>query len=425
MQQKDLIGLSHSPLVNQLHAIGKSLTQKPPKYNMHGLVRQNVLQWIWKNLCHLGNTHYPYQTYQDLNVNNGVFTMPEKDEISVALLSDWASDTPESHNVASLCGSVERDFSIHLGDSYYVGNEQEIACNFNSTFGAPWPYGKTGSFALLGNHEMYSSGKSYFTQLLPYMTMCENGEVKQQEANFFCLENAHWRIIGIDTGYYSLKGLLGLNANADLKLHPEQIEWLRNIVQPQKDDRGIILLSHHQVFSAFDKVVFANPAQQLAELLGTDRSVLWFWGHEHRLSLYGENVMNNGLRVFGRCIGHGGMPVDIDQEPGNDSLRNLVVFDKRLRKKIDEKYPVGYNGYVILKLKGAEIAIEYYDDNDNNDLKQERKILEEKWRLENGCLKGVSITDFTTTSPKKLTHAQELENALQQSAAKEPAPTLV
>lgn len=223
-----------------------------------------------------------------------------------------------------------------------------------------------------------------------------------------------------------MKGFLGINVNTNLELHPEQMKWLQEVVQPQKDNRGLILLSHHQVFSAFDKEIYPKPAKQLADLLGSgERTVIWFWGHEHRLSLYGENVMNNGLRVFGRCIGHGGMPVDIDQEPNKDSLRNLVVFDKRLRKKIDEKYPVGYNGYVILKLKGAEIAIEYYDDNDNNDLKQERKILEEKWRLENGCLKGVSITDFTSASPKKLTQVQEPENALQQSAAKEPAPTLV
>lgn len=424
MKQKDLIGLSRSPLVNQLHAIGKSLTQKPPRYNMHGLVKQNVLQWIWKNISHLGNTHYPYQTYQNLSVNNGIFTMPEQAETSIALLADWASDTPESHNIAALCGSVEKDFTIHLGDTYYVGNENEIACNFNSTFGAPFPYGKKGSFALMGNHEMYSSGKAYFTQLLPYMTVSENGEVKQQEASFFCLENPHWRILGLDTGYNSLKGFLGLKANTNLKLHDKQIEWLRNVVQPKNDNRGLILLSHHQAFSAFDKETFVYPAQQLAELLGADRTLLWFWGHEHRLSLYGENVMNNGLRVFGRCMGHGGMPVDIDADPARGAARNLVLFDKRLRTKIDDKYPVGYNGYVVLKLKGPELTVEYYDDNDNNDLKQERRILEEKWKMENGRLTGVSVTDFTTGWSKKLQQEQPLAVAIQTAATQQPAPAM-
>jgi hypothetical protein len=36
----------------------------------------------------------------------------------------WASDTPESVNIASLVGAV--DYSIHPGDTYYVGNSKEI-----------------------------------------------------------------------------------------------------------------------------------------------------------------------------------------------------------------------------------------------------------------------------------------------------------
>ncbi|WP_121352976.1 metallophosphoesterase family protein [Flavisolibacter nicotianae] len=424
MEQKDLIGLSRSPLVNKLHAIKESITKPAPGHNMHGYMPQNKLAWIWQNLLHLGNSRYPYQTYKDPRQNNGIFTMPDDPEISVALLSDWASDTPESCNVASLCDSTKRDFTIHLGDTYYVGNEKEIDCNFNSTFGAPWPYGKRGSFALLGNHEMYSSGKSYFTQLLPYMTMSENGEVRQQEAPFFCLENAHWRIIGLDTGYYSLKGFLGVRANPDLELHKEQVKWLRDIVQPGRDNRGLILLSHHQAFSAFDKEEYPQPARQFAELLPAGRNVLWFWGHEHRLSLYGENDISNGLKVFARCMGHGGMPVPIGEEPGtHKSLRNIVVFDRRERKQIDG-FPVGYNGYVVLRLKGPELTIDYYDDNDNNDLKQERKILEEKWRCNNGELQGVAITDFTANAPKKLTPLQDLERALAKSPALAPPPVV-
>lgn len=409
MDQKDLIGLSRSPVVNQLHAIRKSITQSPPKYNMHGLVKQNVLTWIWKNLLHLGNTHYPYQTYQNPAQNNGIFKMEEAlgTETSVALLGDWASDTFESHNVATLCG--EQDYSIHLGDSYYVGNEKEIACNFNSSFGAPWPYGKRGSFALLGNHEMYSSGKTYFTQLLPYMTASEKGEVKGQEASFFCLENENWRIIGLDTGYYSLKGFLGLASNNKLELHKKQMQWLRNVVKPADDNRGIIFLSHHQPFSAFEDE-YLNPARQLSEIIGS-RTVLWFWGHEHRMALYGENALNNGTKVFGRCMGNGGMPVEIEKNPKPDNPRNLVIYDSRERKRIDGKYPVGYNGYAILRFAGAKLSVSYYDDNDNN-LTQERKILEETWTIENGTLTGSDIIDHTLSLEKKLTRMPEAQVSL-------------
>lgn len=417
--QKDLIGLSRSPVVNQLHAIKDSITERPPKYNMHGLVRQNVFQWLWKNLLHLGNTHYTYQTYHDLKTNNGIFKMDDKPgtETSVALLADWASDTPESHKVAAMCG--ERDYSIHLGDSYYVGNEKEIADNFNSTHGAPWPYGKKGSFALLGNHEMYSSGKTYFTHLLPYMHLYDCGDgAQQQEASFFCLENEYWRVIGLDTGYYSLKGFLGLASNNKLTLHDVQVEWIRKVVQPEKDNRGIIFLSHHQPISAFEDE-YMNPAKQLAQLVGADRTVLWFWGHEHRLAIYGENVLDNGLKVYGRCIGNGGMPVDIDVAPKANNGRNLVTYDKRERKKIDGKYPVGYNGYTILKFNGPDLAIEYYDDNDTAN--EERKIMEEKWTVEKGKLTGSSITDYTKKQEKNLMQVQTgIEKAIRKEGEVKP-----
>jgi hypothetical protein len=420
-KQEDFIGLSRSPVINQLHAIRESITKKAPGHNMHGYMPTNKLAWIWKNILHLGNTHYSYQVYRDPKTNNGLFKMGDTlgEEISVALLGDWASDTAESHNIAALCG--ERDYSIHLGDSYYVGNEKEIACNFNSTFGAPWPYGKRGSFALLGNHEMYSSGKAYFTQLLPYMQLYQGNGGQQQEAAFFCLENKHWRIIGLDTGYYSLKGFLGVASNNKLELHKKQMEWLRDVVKPQADDRGLIFLSHHQPFSAFEDE-YANPAKQLSEIVGANRTVLWFWGHEHRMALYGENVLANGLKVYGRCLGNSGMPVEIDQEPNPNNLRNLVVFDQRERKRIG-KHPVGYNGYGILKLNGPKLAVEYYDDNENNDLKQERKVLEETWTVADGVLTGSDVTDFTVNMPKKLTRMQKgVEKAVKVVGEESKAP---
>ena len=144
-----------------------------------------------------------------------------------------------------------------------------------------------------------------------------------------------------------------------------------------------------------------------------------------RLSeVYGENELDNGLKVFARCIGHGGMPVAIEEEPSQQhSSCNLVAFDQRERKKID-KFPVGYNGYAVLKLKGPELVVEYYDDNDNNDLNQERKILEEKWQWQNGKLQGVSATDFTTGWPQKLTQVQAVEKAIQ-TTRPQPTPAMV
>jgi hypothetical protein len=134
--------------------------------------------------------------------------------------------------------------------------------------------------------------------------------------------------------------------------------------------------------------------------------------------LYGENIFDNGLKVYGRCIGNGGMPVDIDKEPNASNNRNLALYDSRERKKIDGKYPVGYNGYTILKFDGPKLAVEYYDDND--DSQQERKILEERWSVEDGKLSGTSVTEFTVNQPEEKRLKREQED-IEKAINKEPA----
>ncbi len=411
-KQEELVGLSRSAIVNQMHSIKESVTKKTPRYDMHGLTGESKLKWILKNLSRVGNHHYKYQAYLNPEVNNGIFKMtsePDK-EITIALLSDWASDTFESHNIAQLVG--ENDYSIHLGDTYYVGNSKEIADNFNNTIGAPWPYGRLGSFALLGNHEMYSSGRGYFTQLLPYMGIYKGDHTNQQEASFFCLENDYWKIIGLDTGYNSLRGIFGIKANHDLKLHQWQMDWLRERVLLNNNKKGIIFLSHHQNFSAFRDDDHNEPAKQLASLLGSERIVLWFWGHEHRLALYGCNQLPNGAKLFARCIGTGGMPVELGKKPGSSTFgdpvnRSLVIYDERERKVIGKNNDIrlGHNGYAILKLKDNNLTVEYYDDNDNNQQGVRRLILEENWTVDKntGKLEGTAIKDHTGTSDNKLT----------------------
>lgn len=407
-KQEDLVGLSRKSIVNQLHAIKDSLIQRPPDNNMHGLTEENKLAWLFKNIAHLGNSHYPYQIYAKPSVNNGIFPLVQKEKgpVTIALLADWASCTEESIQIAKLTG--EQDYSIHLGDTYYVGNSKEIADNFNDTYGGAWPYGTQGSFALLGNHEMYSSGKSYFTELLPYMgAFCDGKDMLRQEASYFCLENEHWRIIGLDTGYDSLKGFFGLSAKTNLQLPEQQMAWLRDIVQPGKDKRGIIFLSHHQCFSAFEKDEFQAIIPQLAPLLGAGRTVLWFWGHEHRLAFYGYNPLAGDTGCFSRCIGHSGMPVETQlfkvkaPEPTAPSNRNLVMYDQRVRKIIDENISLGHNGYVVLHLDGPGLIASYYDDSFVDSRGLRAAIAEEEWSIDtvSGKLTGINIVDRTAGAP--------------------------
>jgi hypothetical protein len=162
------------------------------------------------------------------------------------------------------------------------------------------PMGAKGSFALNGNHEMYADGNGYWKMVLPRMGLKERGNSEWgagQWASFFCLENKHWRIIGLDTGYNSTRFDWGkvpvLQRSKWLRKTtwfkpgctiPEALfAWLKSAVNPDGDKRGLILLSHHGPHSAFE-AWYQIPAKQLAKVI--HRPVIWFWGHEHRLAIY-------------------------------------------------------------------------------------------------------------------------------------------
>jgi len=438
---KDLFRLSRDPAANRYFSAQEEQTPgynraADPTHESENFLSREKLIWGLKNIPHLGNFRHEYSTYNN-SEDKGVYQMKNHlgaDEVIIALLSDWATNTRESDDIAKAADSFNPDYTIHLGDTYYTGTKKEVEENFGPE--GWWRNGRVGAFALPGNHEMYSNGKAYFKNLLPKMGIKDGNNHTQQGASFFCLENEHWRVIGLDTGYYSLKGFFGLTPNTELQLHDEQVAWLKDIVHLEKDMRGIILLSHHQYCSSFvsldknDKIFtddeFQNPAVQLAKLIGTDRPVLWFWGHEHRMSVYGCYQCKDGIKAFGRCIGHSGMPTEIlpdanvfrtdDFRKQAGDSRKLVLFDNRFRTTIDNT-SVGHNGYVLLKLNKEKLVAEYYDENS--------KILSEEWSVDltTGKLNGISITDFTggpypsssDDNKTKLFHfAQNLDDAIKQ-----------
>lgn len=298
-------------------------------------------------------------TYQS---DNGIYTLSsatDNNKIKLALVSDWATDTEESMRIGKEINRREPDYTIHLGDTYYVGDRKEITNNFKP-YDSFWPYGKMGSFALLGNHEMYSNGYGFFNELLPWMGL-HRPSVIPQKTSYFCLENDHWQIIGLDTGYRSVGIPLIELILSEADLHPEIIKWLKDELKVQQSNKGIILLTHHQYTSAFDKT-YPAAARQLIEIFGS-RKVLWFWGHEHRLALYGLYKIDNGIGAFGRCIGHGGMPVNLVHVNEMKRGSNIVALDNRPYKNIAGT-EVGHNGYVVLELEDHRLKVEYFDEKD-------------------------------------------------------------
>ncbi|MCE7040581.1 metallophosphoesterase [Dyadobacter sp. CY312] len=340
--------------------------------------KTNLLGFAWHYLKSRFGPRHAYQAYPR-NGESGVYrlqsSVPSRAGISIALLSDWASDTAESDAVAHLVAKYAPDYSIHLGDIYFVGTPKEIEENFTAPY-ASWYYGESGSLALSGNHEMYSNGDAFFQHLLPAMYVKDGEMRKTQQAGFFCLENDYWRIIGLDTGYTSVgRPFLEILSPPDCHLKKEQVDWLRDVVRlgDPDDKRGLVFLSHHPYVSAF-REQYAKPGEQIQELLGnSEREIIWFWGHDHRLVVYNKAQNGNGPVAYGRCLGHGGLPVEIKMPHSEEEIRKIMFYDRRVRKVV-KRHQLGYNGFVKLNVDGAKLTAEYRDMEDTC-------VIEEQWQV--------------------------------------------
>ncbi len=103
-----------------------------------------------------------------------------------------------------------------------------------------------------------------------------------------------------------------------------------------------------------------------------DRALLWLWAHEHRFAGYGPFSFGQAPKVRARCLGHGGMPIELGQAPKRPD-RNLVFYDERQAGLVDGE-PIGYCGFALMKLSGPELRLEYRDE-------MGTRLLEERWAL--------------------------------------------
>ena len=123
-----------------------------------------------------------------------------------------------------------------------------------------------------------------------------------------------------------------------------------------------ILLSHHQLFSAWEAIAGQNVNPKLqAQVQDLLPNVsVWLWGHEHNQVIYGR-----WAGVLARCIGHGGFPIGATELGPNVKYTEVpIVANTALG--IDADGVFMRHGYAIIELTGQDATIAYYDDQDED-----------------------------------------------------------
>ena len=287
-------------------------------------------------------------------------TVPLADDARVVIVGDWGTGLPGAVQVATEIGKwIEagrgrEQHVIHLGDVYYSGWREE----YESRFLRHWPVGaderEVLCWSLNGNHDMYSGGHGYFGFLLhdPRFRGHWRGDPDNQTpSSYFSLENDHWQILGLDSGYL------------DHDLAGAQQQWLADKLRA---GRRTMLLSHHQPFSAYESSVSQSMTNKVRAAVPADRPLdAWIWGHEHRCTVYANRPVP--WLQFGSCIGHGGVPQVLPDPP----LPGPAAPDDPGYAPLTWAYsgsaPADGNewlrfGFAVLDFSGASVSIAYLDE---------------------------------------------------------------
>jgi hypothetical protein len=278
----------------------------------------------------------------------------------VAVVGDWGTGLYGAPEIAKAIRDDPDPFGLllHLGDVYYSGTDNEVKQRFLDR----WPTRRDAlSRALNSNHEMYSGGEPYFTKILPAFG---------QEASYFAFQNDNWLLVGLDVAYQ------------DHAIDDEQVDWLTGLIAGARD-RKVVLFSHHQLFSHFESQgvkLWTHPG--FGAILRSKRIFAWYWGHEHRCSIFEAPDPTFGL--LARCIGHSGMPQGRDRTRGlprateekfvraewrrspaqtvdSHPLPSVVVLDGRNDLIKDEEDKFSPHGYAVLTFDGATLIEQVID----------------------------------------------------------------
>jgi hypothetical protein len=339
-------------------------------------------------------------------------TLPE--DLTIGLLSDWGTGTPAADEILRQLARFREPgrpfFLIHLGDIYYSGSEAEVStfvARCRAQFGPDVPV-----FTLSGNHDMYSGGEPYYQAIATL-----NLPPFRQETSYFCLRNRYWQLQAMDTGLHDRDPFQGDSGTTYLE--PAEIRW-HNRMLKGAGGRKVVLLSHHQPFSAFVPVGERQRGWLLCALAHLlEAFARWWYGGAGsrrpraarrrrprkvppallrvRNMLEKQDLYHNGrlLSAFdgtsphgdktdylasvtawlwghehktvvygpyaglrrGRCIGSGAIPVSVDERPYEPRIASVPWIEQ---VQLEHDGSLYSHGFGVVRLCGADGTVAYY-----------------------------------------------------------------
>jgi 3',5'-cyclic AMP phosphodiesterase CpdA len=276
-------------------------------------------------------------------------------QAKIAIIGDWGTGMPEAVDLLSQIAAKKPDVVIHLGDIYYTGLPSEVNDWFLEIYRDV--VGDTPLYSLAGNHDMYSGGEGY------YWLVDQLG----QKASYFCVRNEYWQLLAMDTGYNDFDPRKV--SSVVTSLTDTEAAWINSkIRQGMTQGLRTCLLSHHQPFSAFEKIGdnFVND-KLLAQVGGVLNDVdVWLWGHEHRLDIY---EAYKGVKR-GRCLGCSAVPVFTQDDYFEPKCEDIPLLKDPT--KGGKPITLGDNGvtynlaYAMVSLNKQQGRIEYFQSSEES-----------------------------------------------------------
>ncbi len=382
-------GLAAALAENEGHPAGQAAAssveqavEAEAKQYIRGLIaRYGDLDWRGWLSCLFQYIRYSFEArfpqYNDwrkqspASLSYGVIDYRLPSTCKVLLIGDWA--THMTDNVALLRQALKKlqpDAIIHLGDVYYSGTWQECRQNVLDVVDAlvaELKITRPPFFALPGNHDYYSGGRGFYQMI---------GEINktlpgcEQKASYFCLRTAddRWQFLGMDTSYNDRNPI---NTSRPGLVHSE-IAW--HYDKLDQFPGTTVLLSHHQLVSAKEvlhpggRLPCLNTKLQKIFHPYFDRVAAWFWGHEHCLIMFEDNLPLTGVPPLrkGRLIGCSAYEELVAQEPygvtkGCEAakfIKNMPLIKvSNYRSHLQKFYD---HAFALLEVTPEKITAEYF-----------------------------------------------------------------